>query len=40
MGAEIAIDSLRGRGVEIEFNVFDTGDRSANEVRSVLANKT
>jgi len=39
MGAEIAIDSLRGRGVEIEFNVFDTGDRSANEVRSVLANK-
>ncbi|WP_245891910.1 PBP1 and LysM peptidoglycan-binding domain-containing protein [Polaribacter glomeratus] len=39
MGAEIAIDSLRGRGVQIDFNVFDTGDRSANGVRSILANR-
>jgi hypothetical protein len=38
MGAEIAIDSLRSRGVEIEFNVFDTGNRSTNEVRRILAN--
>ena len=39
MGAEIAIDSLRSSGVEIEFNVFDTGNRSANEVRNLLANR-
>ncbi|MFT7442746.1 MAG: LysM repeat protein, partial [Maribacter sp.] len=39
MGAEIAIDSLRSSGVEIEFNVFDTGNRSTNEVRNIIANR-
>tara|TARA_R110002167_G_scaffold21332_2_gene77712 strand:- start:3614 stop:5236 length:1623 start_codon:yes stop_codon:yes gene_type:complete len=39
LGAEIAIDSLRGRGLQIELNVFDTGTRSANEIRSIVASK-
>ena len=39
LGAEIAIDSLRSRGLNIELNVFDTGNRSANEIRSIVGNK-
>ncbi len=30
MGAEIAVDSLRQQGVNIEFNVYDTGSRNTN----------
>ncbi|WP_231962690.1 LysM peptidoglycan-binding domain-containing protein [Polaribacter sp. KT25b] len=39
LGAEIAVDSLRNRGVAIELNVFDTGDRNTTEIRSILANR-
>jgi LysM repeat protein len=39
MGAEIAVDSLRSRGIDIELNVFDTGNRSTTEIRSILANR-
>jgi LysM repeat protein len=39
MGAEIAIDSLRSRGLDIELNVFDTGNRNTNQIRTILANR-
>lgn len=39
LGAEIAVDSLRGRGLDIELNVFDTGNRSAQEIRGIVASK-
>lgn len=37
LGAEIAIDSLRRKGVDIEFNVFDTGDRRSNQINSIIS---
>jgi LysM repeat protein len=39
LGAEIAIDSLRGKGINIELNVYDTGDRRANEVVNIISEK-
>ena len=37
LGAEIAIDSLRRKGVAIEFNVYDTGDRRSNTLNSIIS---
>ncbi|WP_223269204.1 LysM peptidoglycan-binding domain-containing protein [Polaribacter sp. IC063] len=37
LGAEVAVDSLRGKGVDIELNVFDTGDRKGNELRKIIS---
>jgi LysM repeat protein len=39
LGAEIAVDSLRRRGVNIEFNVYDTGDRRADKIVSIISEK-
>jgi LysM repeat protein len=39
LGAEIAIDSLRKRGVDIELNVYDTGARRSNEVQNIIFEK-
>lgn len=37
LGAEMAIDSLREQGVNIEFNVFDTGDRRTNDIANIIS---
>ena len=37
LGAEIAIDSLRKKGIDIQLNVYDTGDRRANEVTRIIS---
>jgi LysM repeat protein len=37
LGAEIAIDSLRKQGVNVNVNVYDTGDPRNNKVGSVIA---
>tara|TARA_B100000809_G_scaffold97360_1_gene95879 strand:+ start:1406 stop:3025 length:1620 start_codon:yes stop_codon:yes gene_type:complete len=37
LGAEIAIDSLRKKGLDIEFNVFDTGNRREDGLRSIIS---
>ena len=37
LGAEIAIDSLRSRGVAVELNVYDTGNRRSNQFNSIIA---
>ena len=39
LGAEIAVDSLRRKGVNIELNVYDTGDRRANKVVNIISEK-
>lgn len=39
LGAEIAVDSLRNKGIKIDFNVFDTGDRRTNEINRIISNK-
>lgn len=39
LGAEIAVDSLRNKGIKIDFNVFDTGDRRTNEIKRIISNK-
>ena len=39
LGAEIAVDSLRRKGVKIDFNVFDTGDRRTNEISRIISSK-
>ncbi|WP_231494737.1 LysM peptidoglycan-binding domain-containing protein [Polaribacter sp. Hel_I_88] len=39
LGAEIAVDSLRNKGVKIDFNVFDTGERRTNEINRIIASK-
>ena len=39
LGAEIAIDSLRRRGVDIELNVFDTGNRRSNTINKIISEK-
>lgn len=37
LGAEIAVDSLRKRGIDIELNVFDTGERNSNSINFLLS---
>lgn len=37
LGAEMAIDSLRSKGVDIELSIYDTGDRRANGVQSIIS---
>ncbi len=37
LGAEIAIDSLRKQGVQIELNVYDTGKKNG-RIRTILSN--
>ena len=39
LGAEIAIDSLRNKGVNIELNVFDTGDRGTQDINTIIRNR-
>ncbi len=39
LGAEIAVDSLRRKGVDIELNVFDTGGRGTNEINNIIFEK-
>lgn len=39
MGAEIAIDSLKRKGVNIELNVFDTGNRKGSSLRNIISEK-
>jgi LysM repeat protein len=38
LGAEMAVDSLRGKGVNIELNVIDTGSRRGEGIRNILSN--
>jgi LysM repeat protein len=38
LGAEMAVDSLRGKGVNIELHVFDTGSRRGEGIRNILSN--
>ena len=37
LGAEIAIDSLRKKGLDIEFDVFDTGNRREDGLRNIIS---
>ena len=37
LGAEIAIDSLRNKGLDIEFNVYDTGERNSDAIPSIIS---
>ncbi|APZ46570.1 hypothetical protein BW723_09830 [Polaribacter reichenbachii] len=37
LGAEIAIDSLRRKGVDIEFTVYDTGNRRSNQITNIIS---
>ena len=39
LGAEIAVDSLRRKGVKIDFNVYDTGGRRTNEINRIISSK-
>lgn len=39
LGAELAVDSLRKKGIKISFNVFDTGNRKSNKISNLLAQK-
>ncbi len=39
LGAEMAVDSLRKSGVDIELNVFDTGARKSNRITSIISNQ-
>ena len=39
LGAEIAVDSLRRMGVEVEVNVFDTGNRRGDGIKNVISDK-
>ena len=38
LGAEMAVDSLRGKGLNIELNVIDTGSRRGEGIRNILLN--
>ena len=38
LGAEIAIDSLKKQGINIDLNVYDTGDRES-KIRTILSDK-
>ena len=37
LGAEIAIDSIRNKGVPISFEVFDTGERNSGAISRIVA---
>ena len=37
LGAEVAIDSLRRKGINIELNTYDTGNRRANGVTRIIS---
>lgn len=37
LGAELAVDSLRKRGIDIEFNVYDTGARKSNGISKIIS---
>ncbi|MDP5093003.1 MAG: LysM peptidoglycan-binding domain-containing protein [Polaribacter sp.] len=39
LGAEIAVDSLRNSGVDIDLSVFDTGTRKSNRISSIISNQ-
>jgi LysM repeat protein len=39
LGAELAIDSLRSQGIQIEFSVFDTEDRDT-KINEIIANNS
>jgi LysM repeat protein len=39
LGAEVAIDSLRGKGIDIQLNVFDTGGRNSDKISSIIFEK-
>ena len=39
LGAELAIDSLRNQGVQVQLNVFDTEDRNT-KINEIIANKS
>ena len=39
LGAEVAIDSLRGKGIDIQLNVFDTGGRKSDKISSIIFEK-
>jgi len=36
LGAELAVDSLRKKGVDIDFNVYDTGGRKSNGISNII----
>ena len=36
LGAELAVDSLRNKGVNIDLSVFDTGERGANNLGDII----
>ncbi|PQJ73829.1 LysM peptidoglycan-binding domain-containing protein [Polaribacter gangjinensis] len=39
LGAEIAVDSLRKSGVDIDLSVMDTGARKSNRISSIISNQ-
>ncbi len=36
LGAEFAVDSLRKRGIDIEFSIYDTGARKSNGISKII----
>lgn len=36
LGAELAVDSLRKKGIDITFNVFDTGNRKSDKISTII----
>lgn len=40
LGAELAVDSLRNKGVDITFNVFDTGERNSSKLPKIIAEES
>lgn len=39
LGAEMAVDSLRKKGIDIDFSVFDTGSRKSNRISTIISNQ-
>ena len=39
LGVEVAIDSLRGKGIDIQLNVFDTEGRNSDKISSIIFEK-
>lgn len=39
LGAELAVDSLSKRGVDITLNVYDTGDRRSSQISDIISTK-
>ncbi len=37
LGAEMAVDSLRNQGVNIQFTAYDTGERRSNKLSTIIA---